>query len=701
MSKRYTNTENSQYYRPSIYNNPPSDYIPPPKNKQSWNGYPDYNNQSNSNYYNNGEGDITNAYHHNGRPNGDIPMNSISIDNNGYPDDKSYSKYNPNLQNSANYTYSTQNVNAFPNKYNAPRVPLADPQTPKEKTQRKIVLIWTLAASILLITPVIVGYIIGQAIVRTTLWTLGFYGLVIVIHYFIQAMFAYLNYCKVTRRKNRRRKDWTGLSTGLLVVGYREDPELFRGCLKSITYLRYAKNERIIVVVDGNEEEDRYMGDIFSKVFSRWDHRVITTDFRLQDIEMFEQRAIKLVEEVKKCMGPVCIMQPHFGKRAAMYTGFQVLLQCQVEAVVVTDSDTILDTHCIKELAFMLDDNFVGAATGDVRIWNTGTMLSFLSSLRYWFAFNLERSAQSFQNCVTCVSGPLGIYRSDVLREIIDKWINQRFLGSLCTYGDDRHLTNLTLALGRYVKFTPYAFCYTETPETFIRWVTQQTRWSKSFYREALFSIKAIPVQSLWMTYEILFHIIYPFILIYSLLVLVYKGTLWQMIVWILTLFIMGGLRTIYALLYTKKLKFLFNIFYGVVYLIGFIPAKIQALLFLWDNGWGTSSRLKKISKWNQKMIPILWIIVLIVGIVINIRRFILSDTEKFEIHHIIGLIILICTLLIGFVCYCFYQDHEKKKRVAREQERRKINRDQNISKYHSYIENDMDVPLTNTQDQY
>jgi len=315
MSKRYTNTESSQYYRPSIYNNPPSDYIPPPS-KQSWSGLPseyNSNNQSNSNdnYYN---GDITNAYNkRNSRPNGDIPMNTISIDNNTYPD-KTYSKYNslnPNLNNSTNYTYSTQNVDAFPNKYDAPRVPLADPQTPKEKTQRKVVLIWTLAASILLITPVIVGYIIGQAIIRTTLWTLGFYGLVIVIHYTVQATFAYLNYRRVTKNKNRRRKDWTGLSTGLLVVGYREDPELFRGCLKSITYLRYAKNERIIVVVDGNEEEDRYMGDIFSKVFSRWDHRVITTDFRLQDIEMFEQRAIKLVEEVKKCMGPVCIMQPH------------------------------------------------------------------------------------------------------------------------------------------------------------------------------------------------------------------------------------------------------------------------------------------------------------------------------------------------------------------------------------------------------
>jgi len=142
MSKRYTNTESSQYYRPSIYNNPPSDYIPPPSNKQSWNGYPEYNNHSKNNYYNNGDGDITNAYNNNNnRPNGDIPMNTISIDNNGYPDDKTYSKYNsynPNLHNS-NYTYSTQNVGAYPNRYNSPRVPLADPQTPKKNSKENCI----------------------------------------------------------------------------------------------------------------------------------------------------------------------------------------------------------------------------------------------------------------------------------------------------------------------------------------------------------------------------------------------------------------------------------------------------------------------------------------------------------------------------------------------------------------------------------
>lgn len=235
--------------------------------------------------------------------------------------------------------------------------------------------------------------------------------------------------------------------------------------------------------------------------------------------------------------------------------------------------------------------------------------------------------------------------------------------------------------MGRYVKYTPYAFCYTETPETFIRWVTQQTRWSKSFYREAFFSIKAIPVQSLWMTYELFFQGIYPFILTYSLLVLIYKGTLWQLIVWLLTLFIMGALRSVFALLYTRKLKFIFNMFYGVVYLIGFIPAKIQAILFMWDNGWGTSSRLKKISKWNQKMIPLIWTLIILIGIIVNIRRFIVSDEEDFETHHIVGILLLIGLLVVGFISFNLYQEHEKKKRIEREQIRRKIYHEQNRTK--------------------
>lgn len=131
-------------------------------------------------------------------------------------------------------------------------------------------------------------------------------------HYIFQSIFSYLNLRKVKKLRNKRSNDWTGISTGLLVVGYREDPELLKNCLESITNLKYSKNEKFIMVVDGNEEEDIYMGEIFSKVFSKWDHRVITIDFKIQDVGIFEPRAVKLLEEVKKCNGPICILQRKF-----------------------------------------------------------------------------------------------------------------------------------------------------------------------------------------------------------------------------------------------------------------------------------------------------------------------------------------------------------------------------------------------------
>lgn len=230
------------------------------------------------------------------------------------------------------------------------------------------------------------------------------------------------------------------------------------------------------------------------------------------------------------------------------------------------------------------------------------------------------------------------------------------------------------MALGVSVKYTPYAYCYTETPETFVRWVTQQTRWSKSFYREAIYAIKVSPVQSLWMTYELFFHVVYPFILIYSILILIYAGNLWQLITRVLILFFMGGLKCIYALIITKNPKFLLNFLYGIVYLIGFIPAKIQALLLLWDNGWGTSSRLKKISsKWNQCLIPFIWIVVLIVGVAVNISRFFISGTEEFGIHHIVALAVMVGILIVAYIYYIIYQ---RRMKVNREKEKINVNID-------------------------
>lgn len=67
----------------------------------------------------------------------------------------------------------------------------------------------------------------------------------------------------------------------------------------------------------------------------------------------------------------------------------------------------------LLELVRVLDeDPRVGAVGGDVRILNPlDSWVSFLSSLRYWVAFNVERACQSYFHCVSCISGPLGEWK--------------------------------------------------------------------------------------------------------------------------------------------------------------------------------------------------------------------------------------------------------------------------------------------------
>ncbi|KAI9237927.1 MAG: hyaluronan synthase 3, partial [Podila humilis] len=348
-----------------------------------------------------------------------------------------------------------------------------------------------------------------------------------------------------------------------------------------------------MLVVDGNEAQDEYMGQIFLKVFGKQGATIIRPDFLCMDREPTDKEREDMVRQIAYHPGPVCVMQPHHGKRSAMYTGFAALLQQGIESVVVTDSDTYLDPHVCKELAFALSESpIIGAATGDVRIYNTGTWVSFLSSLRYWFAFNLERGAQSYHSVVNCVSGPLGIYRMSIISDVMDGWVKQSFLGVLCTYGDDRHLTNLVLREGYKVKFTHYAICYTDTPIRFIAWVTQQTRWSKSFFREIPIQLGCMHMHSYWMTYALLYQLIYPMMMIYNLVNCIYFGTGSQISWWLISIAFVGSLKTCYALRVTGDKKFFFTTVYGFLYMLGYVPAKIFAALTLYDNSWGTSARL-------------------------------------------------------------------------------------------------------------
>ena len=216
----------------------------------------------------------------------------------------------------------------------------------------------------------------------------------------------------------------------------------------SIKHTNY-KALQVILCIDGNSDDDYYMYEVFADVFPehaffRWDYNFHHLPPELPDPS--QNGAKQLVHAIRRNKF-VCIMQMWGGKREVMYTVFRPLGNT-VKYVQVCDSDTKLDVDATLELVKVLEsDETIGAVGGDVKILNSGdSFISFLSSLRYWMAFNIERSCQSFFGCVSCISGP-SAYIGWVLQKFLHMWSDQKFMGTYCTF-DDRHLTNRMLQMG-------------------------------------------------------------------------------------------------------------------------------------------------------------------------------------------------------------------------------------------------------------
>lgn len=467
----------------------------------------------------------------------------------------------------------------------------------------------SISIAILLIGSMTVAYIMGWTLFPVGIATVGLYGVIIVAYMFVQLFFSCLNIFWLVPRMESKYQQLQQLqksdpTVGVQVVGWKEEETLFRNCLVSIKNLGYSKIKRIVVVVDGNDsKEDESMATVFSQVFPSG---LIVRLNQLPDKVSNFDFSSYLTDT-----NPICIMQPHAGKRHAMYSASKLLIQDNCEWLFLTDSDTVLAQDCINQLVKLTADDKVGAVTGFVDIFNLENWLSYLTSLRYWFAFHLERSAQSFWGTVTCVSGPLGLYRSRDVALVIDKWVKQKFLGKECTYGDDRHLTNVVLGLGQKIYFTPRATCKTETPTNLLRWIAQQTRWSKSFYREILYNVSSFHKHSPWLATELLLQGFYPFFLIATLLWYVSIANLTLMILVPTIAVILGLVRISFAIALTREIKFLWYSWYTFLYMLFLLPCKLWAVLTLWDNDWGTSSRSVVVNRLSRAIHALVWAVCL------------------------------------------------------------------------------------------
>lgn len=169
------------------------------------------------------------------------------------------------------------------------------------------------------------------------------------------------------------------------------------------------------------------------------------------------------------------------GKRHGMAEGVK---QAQNDIIIFIDSDSFIEPDGVRHLVKYFKDPTIGAVSGHTDVHNSDTnILTQMQTIRYYIAFTVYKAAESAFGCVTCCPGCCSAYRRAYITPVIDEWLNQKFLGSTCTFGDDRSLTNFVIRDYRAV-YSREARAYTVVPDTFSKYVKQQQRWKKSWIRE-------------------------------------------------------------------------------------------------------------------------------------------------------------------------------------------------------------------------
>jgi hyaluronan synthase/N-acetylglucosaminyltransferase len=262
------------------------------------------------------------------------------------------------------------------------------------------------------------------------------------------------------------------------------------------------------------------------------------------------------------------------------------------EFLITMDSDSIIvNGDSIYELIHPFKDPKVGAVSGNIQVLNKDkSLMTKIQWARYWLAFNVEKASQSPYHGVTCCSGPFSAYRKEYVMEYLDEWINQCFLGSPCTYGDDRGLTTLMLRAGYKVRFSKYALCVTNVPETLKVFTRQQIRWKKSFVRENYYLVKFLNKLNFMMKLEFVwFWIIFLMGFVAKILAftMLLTGN-YRLISFAIMIMFVAMLHYIYAFVRNPGRMGYYGVLYGFLNEFLIMWLFWYALFTLKETGWGT-----------------------------------------------------------------------------------------------------------------
>lgn len=300
-------------------------------------------------------------------------------------------------------------------------------------------------------------------------------------------------------------------------------------------------------------------------------------------------RTPQILEEMKKKYPQLLVetLQPS-GKRYGMAAGVR---RASGEIVVFVDSDTFLFPDALRHIVCGFEDPTLGATSGYTEVENaTVNALTGLQEVRYYVSFKLLKSSESFFSCVTCCPGCLSAYRRSYVLEVLEPWLNQKFLGAPATFGDDRSLTNFILRKYR-VTYNDYALATTLVPENWGQYMRQQVRWKKSWLRETLiasgFMFKKNPLAVLSFYASSLFSFASP-IIVFRILFLEMQRTDAVFFYYGTGLMLMALIQSMYFLYRRPSSNWVYGFYWMLSSLFITGPQTYYALFTVRKNHWGT-----------------------------------------------------------------------------------------------------------------
>ncbi|KAK8108885.1 hypothetical protein PG984_014686 [Apiospora sp. TS-2023a] len=316
-----------------------------------------------------------------------------------------------------------------------------------------------------------------------------------------------------------------------MIVGWREDPELWRRCLES--YKTATGWAFLIVGIDGDEPDDQEMINVFQEAYpdqscvlrieeplgevatavrereyaerkkseatTRFDEDTINEIAMGRCMDIARQHLEKHLQQ-GGTIKHLLVSQRHLHKKGIMFTclvfSMVIAEHLGVRFVWTSDSDSMVRPDSVEgTIATMAADAGAGGASSGMVIHNADeSLVAKLSSSVYWCDQYLTHALPASVGVSDCQSGPSAAFRLSALRPILVSWYNQKVLGKRMIVNEDRHLTTLLLSRGWRIIYAGDIMTETENPTTLVRWTQQQVRWARAQHIETLLPLKVYVV---------------------------------------------------------------------------------------------------------------------------------------------------------------------------------------------------------------